>query len=261
MIDVKYDQIGKTYNSTRMADQRITNQIMRHLGLPRGSRIVDVGAGTGNYSYELAVHGFTIIAVEPSITMRTQGKQHDNITWVEGIAEQLPIADHSVDGVICTLATHHFTDLGRSFREMSRITNDRGNIVIFTADPRVTFGNCWISDYFEDIVAQSCHSQPDQESFRDIFRANTGRDATIFPFPLPFDLQDKFFFSGWRTPELFLEEHFRNGISSLAAAPTDLLENNLQRLSEDLKNNKWREKYGEILNQVECDCGYFFLVG
>ncbi|MGM0852724.1 MAG: class I SAM-dependent methyltransferase [Bacillota bacterium] len=72
-----YNQIGKTYNTT-----------------------IDIGAGTGNYSYELAEEGYNVIALEPSEIMRTQGKQHRNIHWKEGIAERIPLKDTSVDGSV-----------------------------------------------------------------------------------------------------------------------------------------------------------------
>ncbi|MCI3922153.1 hypothetical protein MO973_18150 [Paenibacillus sp. TRM 82003] len=49
---MKYDQIGKTYNRTRMPDQRITERIISYLGQPPGSTIIDIGAGTGNYGYD-----------------------------------------------------------------------------------------------------------------------------------------------------------------------------------------------------------------
>ncbi|MOA50861.1 hypothetical protein D3C78_1739330 [compost metagenome] len=78
---------------------------------------------------------------------------------------------------------------------------------------------------------------------------------------MPYDVTDKFFFSGWRTPELYLDEVYRAGISPLASAPRELLDHNLTRLSDDLESNKWNEQYGEVLNLEEYDCGYYFLVG
>ncbi|WJH36611.1 class I SAM-dependent methyltransferase [Paenibacillus sp. CC-CFT747] len=176
-----------------------------------GSRILDIGAGTGNYSYELACYGYEVTAVEPSRVMRDQGKRHKRLTWIEGAAENLPIDDHSADGIICTLATHHFADLGLAFREMARTVKEEGRIVLFTADPRITFGRCWISEYFQELVEQSCEAQPAREDFQQLFEQQTTRPSVIIPFPLPPDLKDRFFFSGWRTPELYLKEDYRRG--------------------------------------------------
>jgi len=68
-----YNEIGKTYNCGRQADRRITETIIRSLNLPLHSVIADIGAGTGNYSYELPKLGYKVIAIEPSEVMRQQG--------------------------------------------------------------------------------------------------------------------------------------------------------------------------------------------
>lgn len=49
-----YDFIGKTYKVTRKPDQRIVKQLLESLDLDAPATVADAGAGTGNYSYELA---------------------------------------------------------------------------------------------------------------------------------------------------------------------------------------------------------------
>jgi SAM-dependent methyltransferase len=258
---MKYDQIGKTYNQTRMPDPRITDRLTALLTQPVGATILDIGAGTGNYSYELAAKGYQVIAVEPSETMRAQAKQHERLVWTAGFAEELPLDDDSADGIVCTLATHHFRDLALSFQEMARVVKKDGKIVIFTADPRICLEECWIADYFREIVEDSCLAQPDLEQLRQMMEENTGRSIGLHSFPLPSDLKDKFFFNGWRTPDAYLDETYRAGISSLAGAPTELVAQNVEQLREDLASGKWHERYGHVLELSEYDCGYFFLVG
>jgi ubiquinone/menaquinone biosynthesis C-methylase UbiE len=257
---MKYNEIGRTYNTTRSPDERITERLISLLGQPFGSTILDIGAGTGNYSYELAKRGYNVIAIEPSEVMRGQGRRHERLQWKAGFAEELPIENNAVEGIICTLATHHFKDLAQSFREMSRVLKPTGKLVIFTADPRICMENCWISECFKEIVVQSCEAQPTTDDLKTLLEENTGRVADIVRFPLPYDLKDQFFFSGWRRPEAYLNEAFRSGISSLAQAPEDLLHRNLARLEEDLHSGRWHEKYGLLLNEAEFDCGYFFIV-
>ncbi len=121
----KYDLIGKTYNATRKADPRITKAILDCLAIDEKGIVADIGAGTGNYTYELAKRGLKVIAVEPSEIMIQQGKKHANIEWIKGKAEQIPIEAGSVDGVICILATHHFDNLEKSISEMYRIIESK----------------------------------------------------------------------------------------------------------------------------------------
>lgn len=258
---MRYNQIGKTYNTTRAADPRIVQQLIEHLDQLEGSVILDIGAGTGNYTWELEQHGFQMIAVEPSKIMREQARQHARIEWREGVAEKLPLMDRAVDGIICTLATHHFTDLAQSFTEMSRVLKSTGKVVIFTADPRICYDSCWIVDYFKPYVDESLEHQPPLEELVTLMQQHTKRTVKTAPFWLPYDLHDRFFFSGWRTPDAYLEPSFRSGISSLAKVSEPNLKPHLERLKEDLKNSKWHDKYGEILEEEAYDCGYVFLVG
>lgn len=76
-MTTEYDRIGKTYTSTRAADPRISQNLIELLKLPPNSSIIDIGAGSGNYSLALAEHGFRVTAVELSEIMRKQEKYRD----------------------------------------------------------------------------------------------------------------------------------------------------------------------------------------
>ena len=58
-----FNRIGKTYNNTRSADERIISEMIRLLDLQKGSIITDIGAGTGKYSIALANAGYKIKAI------------------------------------------------------------------------------------------------------------------------------------------------------------------------------------------------------
>lgn len=254
----KYNIIGKSYNSTRQADPRITKGIINKLRLPTGAIIADIGAGTGNYSIELVKHGLKVIAVEPSEVMRKQGKQHSNLQWIAGIAENIPLGDSSVDGIVCTLAIHHFENVKQSLREMIRVVKDNGPVIILAADLRLCPKNFWLADYFEPIFKQT-NDVPMQELSNTLTNIACN-DVEIIKFMLPHDLIDQFFFSGWRKPGFYLNPIFCEGISSLASAPKDILDACLTRLANDLKDGTWKKKYGGILNYNEYDGGYRFLI-
>jgi len=132
-----YEQFGKTYARTREADLRIVSEVISLLDLPAGSTVADIGAGTGNYCRALAEQGFHMLAVEPSAIMRAQAVSHVGVEWFEGVAENLPFPAASIDGAICILALHHFSDPAKGIREMLRVIGN-GPLVIFTFDPRGT---------------------------------------------------------------------------------------------------------------------------
>ncbi len=255
-----YDLIGTNYNITRQADPRITRAIIRALDLPQSSTIVDIGAGTGNYSVELAHAGFHVHAVEPSTLMRQQGQQHPDLHWHPAVAEALPFADASVDGIVCTMAVHHFRDIKQSFSEMVRITRDHGPLVLFVADPRLCPQDCWLADYFQPIFHRSYEVYLSLEELQHLLSDAAGSPVDVQIFLLPHDLADHFFLSGWRSPERYLEPAFRQGISPLASAPATVVDPCLQRLAHDLKSGIWQTTYGSLLTQQAYDGGYRFLV-
>ncbi|MGD6834839.1 class I SAM-dependent methyltransferase [Sutcliffiella halmapala] len=254
-----YNKIGTTYDVTRKPDFRITQKLIIELDKKAPATILDVGAGTGNYSYELAKNGYDVIAVEPSDVMIRQGKQHSNLTWRKGKAEQLPIDDHSIDGIVCTLATHHFNDLSKSFNEMNRVLKHDGRIVIFTLDPRLCSKNTWLLDYFSELMEDAFNIHPPIESFKSLLEKQIKRPVNTKPFPLPHDLTDLFFFGGWARPELYLNKNFQSGTSPLSKNPPDMVNRCLERLKTDLDNGNWDEKYGELLNKTEYECGHLFV--
>lgn len=128
-----FDTIGQTYDDTRQADERIVSLLVEFLTLQPGATIADIGAGTGNYSVALAEEGFGVRAVEPSSVMRSSARRHPRVEWLEGSAENVPLPDASVDGVVSTLAICHFSDPQKAIGEMARISST-GSVVIFTFD-------------------------------------------------------------------------------------------------------------------------------
>ena len=117
-----FGPIGKTYNRTRVADDRIVSKLIRLIDLGKGDCIIaDIGAGTGNYSAALANVGFQIRMIEPSATMVLQSERKANIERIIGCAENVPLKTGSVDAVVSVLALPHFSDIKQAFIEMARV--------------------------------------------------------------------------------------------------------------------------------------------
>jgi ubiquinone/menaquinone biosynthesis C-methylase UbiE len=55
-----YNKIGHNYNKTRIPDLRIFNELLKLLNNKYNDKIIDIGAGTGNYSFLLAKTNFIV---------------------------------------------------------------------------------------------------------------------------------------------------------------------------------------------------------
>ena len=254
-----YNTIGKEYSRHRRPDTRIVDTICEFLGLPPGSRIADIGAGTGNYARALAERGYRVTAVEPSHVMREQAEMaSDKVHWLHGFAEQIPLQNNSVHGVICVLASHHFKSLGDAFAEMGRICG-RGPIVVFTFDARQA-EPFWFAEYWPQIWNKTLDIFPPLQTVTELFLYKTGRIVRSEAFALPDDLADNFMAAGWRRPEMYFDSTVRACMSGFALEDQTVVESGLKRLKQDLDTGAWVAKHGHLMPRKSFDAGYRFLV-
>lgn len=252
-----FNSIGKSYSNTRQADERIVDRLIRLLGLEYSASVADVGAGTGNYSIALAETGFKIKALEPSPVMRSRAPEHPNVEWVAGYAEDIPLKNNSVEGVISTLALPHFSDVERAIQEMARILK-HGPIVIFTFDPEVG-RRTWLYDYFP-YLWDAFDQLPSLPEVSYMLEQATEQQTIVEIFSLPPDLKDNFAAAGWRQPQLYLDKQYRVNISSFRKTAPEVVGKSVSRLAADLASGRWRDMYGTILKLHEMDAGYRFLL-
>jgi demethylmenaquinone methyltransferase/2-methoxy-6-polyprenyl-1,4-benzoquinol methylase len=96
------------------------------LQLPADSLILDVAAGTGDFTRELAKQGYRAVSTDLSFGMLRAGSGMTN--RVQSDAAHLPFATGSFDGLTCGYALRNFTELELAFREMARVTRPGGRI-------------------------------------------------------------------------------------------------------------------------------------
>ncbi|WP_269531561.1 class I SAM-dependent methyltransferase [Chitinimonas sp. BJYL2] len=79
------------------------------LGVRPDTRVLDLGAGTGKFTRSLAATGATVMAVEPVEAMRAQMQAGlPDVRIYAGTADAIPLADASLDVVVCAQAFHWF---------------------------------------------------------------------------------------------------------------------------------------------------------
>jgi SAM-dependent methyltransferase len=86
-----------------------------------GLRVLDLGAGTGKLTAVLAQLGADVTAVEPDAAMLAElRRQVPSARALPGPAEAIPLADGSVDAVLCGQSMHWF-DMSRAVPEIARV--------------------------------------------------------------------------------------------------------------------------------------------
>jgi SAM-dependent methyltransferase len=104
--------------------------IVDALGVRPGRRICDLAAGTGILTALLASHGSDLIAVEPVPGMRAVLRAKlPQVAVASAVAEALPFADASLDGVTIAQAFHWF-DAPRALAELRRALRVGGRVAL-----------------------------------------------------------------------------------------------------------------------------------
>jgi SAM-dependent methyltransferase len=100
--------------------------------LPRQGLVLDVGAGDGFTARRLAERGREVVALEPAAGMVAQRTDHPRVSFVRGVAGDLPFADGSFDAAYATWAYFfpHAMDPSRGLAELHRVVRPGGPIVL-----------------------------------------------------------------------------------------------------------------------------------
>ncbi|WP_299559410.1 class I SAM-dependent methyltransferase [uncultured Mycolicibacterium sp.] len=130
-------------------------------GVGPGDRVVDIGCGPGNAVREAARRGAHATGVDPSPMMLRLARtftRDGRIAWMEGAAEQVPLADGSAT-VLWSLATvHHWKDVDAGLREARRVLAPGGRLLAVErqTEPGATgpAGHGWTEQQAHTFAAQ-----------------------------------------------------------------------------------------------------------
>lgn len=143
MARLDYDQIAARYDGgRRIADAGLADwraAIARHLPAKQKLTLLDLGAGTGQFCFALADwFDARVIAVEPSAGMRQQARAKSNdarVAIVGAGGEQIPLRADCCDAAWLSTVIHHIPDLDACARDLRRVLNDDGVVLIRSAFP------------------------------------------------------------------------------------------------------------------------------
>jgi ubiquinone/menaquinone biosynthesis C-methylase UbiE len=104
--------------------------VLDTLALAPGSHVVDLGAGTGKLTRDLAARGFRVTAIEPVRGMRDLlASALPEVVVVEGTAEAIPLGDATADAVTIAQAFHWF-DPEPALAEIHRVLRPGGVVAL-----------------------------------------------------------------------------------------------------------------------------------
>lgn len=116
-------------------------EFIRSLGIPAGSRVLDLACGTGNLAIPLARSGCIVTGLDIAPNLLEQARERAkseglSITFDEGDAEQLPYPDGSFDAVVTMFGAMFAPRPELVASEMARVLKPGGLLAMANWDPQ-----------------------------------------------------------------------------------------------------------------------------
>ncbi|MDP8992316.1 MAG: ubiquinone/menaquinone biosynthesis methyltransferase [Actinomycetota bacterium] len=125
-IAPRYDLVNRVM--TLRMDVGWRRATVRSLGLPAGSLVVDVAAGTGDLCRELQTAGYAPVGVDLSWGMLAHART--TAPLVQADALRLPLPGRSVEGATCGFALRNVADLLAFLAELARVIRPGGRLAL-----------------------------------------------------------------------------------------------------------------------------------
>jgi SAM-dependent methyltransferase len=211
----------------------VLDALIEHGRLGEGSRVLEIGCGTGNYIHAIvAATGAYGTGVDPSREMLRRAAANTGlpdrrrregleVTFIQGRAEDLPLANDQFDLAYSVDVIHHIEDRDAAAREMARVLKPGGVAMIVTESEDDLRHRTPHVAYFPDIVAVELIRYPSLETIEhELGDAGLEIDAEI-AVSMPIEITD-------------IGPYRDKAYSSLHLIPDDAFRAGLERLRADL---------------------------
>ncbi|HEU5268563.1 MAG TPA: demethylmenaquinone methyltransferase [Jatrophihabitans sp.] len=137
-VAAMFDAVARRYDLTNTVlsfgqDRRWRRRTRHALHLTPGERVLDVAAGTGVSTAELARSGAHAVASDFSLGMLTVGSRRAGrrqLPFVAADALHLPFADAAFDAVTISFGLRNVADVPAALAEFARVTRPGGRLVV-----------------------------------------------------------------------------------------------------------------------------------
>ncbi|MGH7883915.1 MAG: class I SAM-dependent methyltransferase [Candidatus Dormibacteraceae bacterium] len=231
------EQFSASYDNGRtLSDEALKlwmTRFGRYLEGTQDLLIIDVGAGTGRFSFPLASwFQATVIGVEPSSKMRAVAlakKPHPRVRFVTGDAANIPVADASADAALLSMVVHHIPDVRMAARELARVVKPGGYMFIRNAFKGRLAGMSWYRWFPEAKLIDEARLPSVQEiddTFASAGFAKVGLEVVPQIFAHTFDeFVGKIGSRAISTQKLISDEEFEAGMHRMREAATQVDQN------------------------------------
>jgi demethylmenaquinone methyltransferase/2-methoxy-6-polyprenyl-1,4-benzoquinol methylase len=133
-VNGHFDVLAPVFDWT--GGHRNPEALRRVLGLPSRGRLLDVGGGTGRVAQALVGHVENLVVADLSRPMLRRAARKAGLSAVLAFAGALPFPPGTFTRVLVVDAFHHFADQEGALKDLFRVVEAGGRLVIEEPDAR-----------------------------------------------------------------------------------------------------------------------------
>ncbi|GAB3097344.1 malonyl-ACP O-methyltransferase BioC [Aestuariicella hydrocarbonica] len=133
-----FGRAADKYDSVAGLQRQIGHNLLSTVQPDSAGHWLDLGSGTGYFTPQLVARCESVLGLDLSEGMLRYSRQHhgcDNIQWLCGDAEAIPLADACLSGVFSSLAIQWCANLPQLFAELKRVLKPGGRLSLATLGP------------------------------------------------------------------------------------------------------------------------------
>ncbi len=222
-MKIQYSEISRNYDRHRSYSEKEIGKLIEFAGIKEGMRVLDLGCGTGNVSYQLQKFiSLDIVGADISMPMLevARGKSLE-VICADANSGQLPFRDNIFDIVTAGFVIHQIDNLPAMFSECYRILKNSRLVIMTSSHWQIENQHPVLKEFFPSAIDIDKSRFPDIPKVDGLLR-NAGfsdiRHDEIHVEAIPLDdeylqkVKGKFI----STYQLIPEEEFEVGVSKLA---------------------------------------------
>ena len=225
---VDYDEISKIYDYSRSeAYPETVDTLRKLLNVTQDSLLLDLGCGTGNYISAFQPTTERVIGIDMSRGMIKQAQDKlGKPLLTQGNVIRLPYKSKTFDGAFSIQVIHHITHKEVFLKEAYRVILGGGNIAIDSCS-HAQLRIHWFYHYFPKALEIDIKRIPDTMEIITWLEKAGFLDISVEPCFSDLVVTQE-------TPESYLDEHYRNGISTFTYLKPSEIEKGCKRIREEI---------------------------
>ncbi len=247
---INYGQLAPQYDESRRAEPAIVVALVKGLRSLGARSVLEIGAGTGNYTGALAAEGFSVTALDRSPAMVEIGAEKTSARWMLSDALALPFRAQAVDAIAGVNVLHHLPTLSAALAEFRRVARAG---VVFQAVVRENLESLWYRHYFPAIDELLSPLHPTLGSLiTAMFHSGFSRVAAVRIFYS--GVSDLTFEAARTQPHLLFDPAFRASTSGFRRLKSADIARGLAELERDLDSSAFA-KIAAPFDAAHADAG------